>query len=89
MTSRCSWRPTRGSRGDWRALAGDRPPCPPDPSTSPADDEHDIELHLRGSGNITPVVTLTGAMTIGDPAQLRALVPRLYSAVDALKHYAS
>jgi len=85
MTARRSRRPTPGPRGDWRAIAADRPQCPPDSPALPADDEHDVELRLRRSGDDTPVVTLTGAMTTDDPAALRTLATRLHAAADALE----
>jgi len=85
MTARRRRPPTPSPSRDWRALAADRPPCPPDPLTPPADDEHDVEVRLRRNGNDTPVVTLTGAMTTGDPAELRTLATRLHSAADALE----
>ena len=77
-----------GPSRDWRALAADRPPCPPDPPAPPADDEHDVELRLRRSGDDAAVVTLVAAMTTDNPAELRTLATRLHSAADALEHYA-
>ena len=70
--------PAPGPGRDWRALAAERPPCPPDP---PAD----IELHLRRNGHDVPVVVLVAAVTITDPAELRTLATRLQSAADALE----
>jgi len=87
MTARRSRRPTPGPRGDWRAIAADRPPCPPDPLAPLTSDEHDIELHLRRNGHDVPVVTLVAAVTITDPAELRTLATRLHSAADALEAF--
>jgi len=77
--------PAPGPGGDWRALAADRPQCPPDSPAPPADDEHDVELRLRRSGDDAAVVTLVAAMTTDNPAELRTLATRLHSAADALE----